>query len=59
MERLTQPPARGSRQAWQRWLLADEPTGSVPIAQRLKGTPPFRDPRRMDAPEEDRQGRPS
>lgn len=56
MVRMTEPTARGSRQAWQRWLRAEESTGPMPIVERLKGTP-FRDPRRMDAPEEDRQAR--
>ncbi len=52
---MTEPTGRGSRQAWQRWLRAEEPTGPMPIVERLRGTP-FSDPRRMDAPE-DRQAR--
>lgn len=53
---MTEPSGRASRQAWQRWLRSEEATGPMPIVERLKGTP-FRDPRRMDAPEEDRQAR--
>jgi uncharacterized membrane protein YjjP (DUF1212 family) len=43
------------RQPWQRLLRAEQPTGPMPLVDRLRGTP-FRDPRRMEAPE-DRQAR--
>ncbi|GAB3600510.1 threonine/serine exporter family protein [Angustibacter peucedani] len=49
---MTEPSARGS---WQRWLRAEEPTGPMPIVERLRGTP-FREPSRMEAPQ-DRQAR--
>jgi uncharacterized membrane protein YjjP (DUF1212 family) len=52
---MTEPTAEGSRQNWQRWLRAEEPTGPMPIVERLRGTP-FRDPRRMDEPQ-DQQAR--
>src|SRR3954451_24536383 len=45
-----QPSADDAR-AWQRWLRAEEPTGPMPLVERLRGTP-FQDPRRMDAPED-------
>jgi uncharacterized membrane protein YjjP (DUF1212 family) len=43
------------RQPWQRLLRAEQPTGPMPLVDRLRSTP-FRDPRRMQAPE-DRQAR--
>src|SRR5215213_69113 len=46
---------RRPRPPWQRLLRAEQPTGPMPLVDRLRGTP-FRDPRRMDAPE-DRQAR--
>jgi uncharacterized membrane protein YjjP (DUF1212 family) len=42
----------GSRQAWQRWLRAEEQTGPMPIVERLRSTP-FSDPRTHDVPDED------
>src|SRR4051794_34006460 len=48
---MGQPSGRGSRQAWQRWLRAEEPTGPMPLVDRLRGTP-FRDPSRMSTPED-------
>ncbi|MFC6006651.1 threonine/serine exporter family protein [Angustibacter luteus] len=55
---MTEPTGRGSGQphqpglAWQRWLRSEEPTGPVPLVDRLRGTP-FRDPSRMGAPQEE------
>jgi uncharacterized membrane protein YjjP (DUF1212 family) len=49
---MSEPTGRGSPQAWQRWLRAEEPTGPMPLVERLRGTP-FRDPRRMGTPEDD------
>ena len=43
------------RQPWQRLMQAEPPTGPMPLVDRLRGTP-FRDPSRMEAPE-DRQAR--
>jgi uncharacterized membrane protein YjjP (DUF1212 family) len=46
---------RSGRPPWQRLMRAEEPTGPMPLVDRLRSTP-FRDPRRMQAPQ-DRQAR--
>lgn len=51
----TPGPQQPLRQPWDRLMRTEQPTGPMPLVDRLRGTP-FRDPRRMDAPE-DRQAR--
>src|SRR5690242_1554601 len=50
-ETPTSASPHGTRQAWQRWLKSEQPTGPMPLVDRLRGTP-FRDPQRMSTPEE-------